>query len=196
MTFTFKSYGNSRNKTFLSQRVWIGYNIELANWVYWSLDAMEWKTVKANPVTHHTLIRRGRDKHSSQISSSILWIQPTKNHSLVKTSPKRTTLNRLSTLVQHIKKVALMVPKKYPDHPLLNTNVQNVSPWLDRMTRVNPWSNHQLCYLLLVATWSLSTWFSEKPLHHGSTISFHCECYVNMLLERENFWTLEFRADT
>lgn len=58
---------------------------------------MQWneKTVKGNPVTHHTLIRRGRDKHSSQISSSILWIQPTKNHSLGKTSPKRTTLNRL-----------------------------------------------------------------------------------------------------
>lgn len=89
-----------------------------------------------------------------------------------------------------------MVPKKYPDHPLLNTNVQNVSPWLDPMTRVNPWNNHQLCYLLMVATWCLSTRFSEKPLHHGSTISFHCECYVNMLLKRENFWTLEFRADT
>ena len=69
---------------------------------------MQWseKTVKGNPVTHPTLIPRGRDKHSSQISSSILWIQQAENHSLGKTSPKRTTLNRLSTLVQHIKKVA------------------------------------------------------------------------------------------
>ena len=30
VAFTFKWYGNSRNKTFYSQRVWIGYNIELA----------------------------------------------------------------------------------------------------------------------------------------------------------------------
>ena len=30
VAFTFKWYGNSWNKTFYSQRVWIGYNIELA----------------------------------------------------------------------------------------------------------------------------------------------------------------------
>ena len=30
VTFTFKWYGNSWNKTFYSQRVWIGYNIEFA----------------------------------------------------------------------------------------------------------------------------------------------------------------------
>ena len=29
VAFTFKWYGNSLNKTFYSQRVWIGYNIEL-----------------------------------------------------------------------------------------------------------------------------------------------------------------------
>ena len=35
VAFTFKWYGNSRNKTFYSQMVWIGYNIELAELVYW-----------------------------------------------------------------------------------------------------------------------------------------------------------------
>ena len=30
LAFTFKWYGNSWNKAFYSQRVWIGYNIELA----------------------------------------------------------------------------------------------------------------------------------------------------------------------
>ena len=30
VAFTFQWYGNSWNKTFYSQRVWIGYNIELA----------------------------------------------------------------------------------------------------------------------------------------------------------------------
>ena len=34
VAFTFKWYGNSWNKTFYSQRVWIGYNIELAELVY------------------------------------------------------------------------------------------------------------------------------------------------------------------
>ena len=34
VAFTFKWYGNSWHKTFYSQRVWIGYNIELADWVY------------------------------------------------------------------------------------------------------------------------------------------------------------------
>ena len=32
--FTFKWYGNTWNKTFYSQRIWIGYNIELAESVY------------------------------------------------------------------------------------------------------------------------------------------------------------------
>ena len=32
--FTFKWYGNTWNKTFYSQRIWIGYNIELAELVY------------------------------------------------------------------------------------------------------------------------------------------------------------------
>ena len=31
---TFKWYGNSWNETFDSQRVWIGFSIELADWVY------------------------------------------------------------------------------------------------------------------------------------------------------------------
>ena len=31
----FKLYGNLSNKTFYSQRVWIGYNIELADLVYY-----------------------------------------------------------------------------------------------------------------------------------------------------------------
>ena len=34
VAFTFKWYGNSWNKTFYSQVVWIGYNIELAELVY------------------------------------------------------------------------------------------------------------------------------------------------------------------
>ena len=34
VAFAFKWYGNSWNKTFYSQRVWIGYNIELAELVY------------------------------------------------------------------------------------------------------------------------------------------------------------------
>ena len=34
VAFTFKWYGNYWNKTFYSQRVWIGYNIELAEQVY------------------------------------------------------------------------------------------------------------------------------------------------------------------
>ena len=34
VAFTFKWYGNSWNKTLYSQRVWIGYNIELAKYVY------------------------------------------------------------------------------------------------------------------------------------------------------------------
>ena len=32
--FTFKWYGNTWNKTFYSQRIWFGYNIELAELVY------------------------------------------------------------------------------------------------------------------------------------------------------------------
>ena len=38
MAFTFKWYENSWNKMFYSQRVWIGYNIELAEWVYCICD--------------------------------------------------------------------------------------------------------------------------------------------------------------
>ena len=34
VAFTFKWYGNTWNKSFYSQRIWIGYNIELAEWVY------------------------------------------------------------------------------------------------------------------------------------------------------------------
>ena len=34
IAFTFKWYGNTWNKTFYSQRIWIGYNIELAELVY------------------------------------------------------------------------------------------------------------------------------------------------------------------
>ena len=34
LAFTCKWYGNFWNKTFYSQRVWIGYNIELADLVY------------------------------------------------------------------------------------------------------------------------------------------------------------------
>ena len=34
IAFTFKWYGNTWNKTFYSQRIWIGYNIELAEAVY------------------------------------------------------------------------------------------------------------------------------------------------------------------
>ena len=37
---TFKWYGNSWNITFYSQRVWIGYNIELADWVYCPLPCL------------------------------------------------------------------------------------------------------------------------------------------------------------
>ena len=35
IAFTFKWYGNTWNKTFYSQRIWIGYNIELTELVYW-----------------------------------------------------------------------------------------------------------------------------------------------------------------
>ena len=35
VAFTFKWYGNSWNRTFYSQRVWIGYNNELAELVYY-----------------------------------------------------------------------------------------------------------------------------------------------------------------
>ena len=35
IAFTFKWYGNTWNKTFYLQRIWIGYNIELAKLVYW-----------------------------------------------------------------------------------------------------------------------------------------------------------------
>ena len=34
IAFTFKWYGNTWNKSFYSQRIWIGYNIELAELVY------------------------------------------------------------------------------------------------------------------------------------------------------------------
>ena len=34
IVFTFKWYGNTWNKTFYSQKIWIGYNIELAELVY------------------------------------------------------------------------------------------------------------------------------------------------------------------
>ena len=40
VAFTFKWYGNSWNKTFYSQRVWIGYNIELAKEIYSSRFAL------------------------------------------------------------------------------------------------------------------------------------------------------------
>ena len=39
MAFTFKWYRNSWNKMFYSQRVWIGYNIELAELVYRSFPS-------------------------------------------------------------------------------------------------------------------------------------------------------------
>ena len=35
IAFTFKWYGNTWNKTFYSRRIWIGYNIELDELVYW-----------------------------------------------------------------------------------------------------------------------------------------------------------------
>ena len=43
VAFTFKWYGNSWNKTFYSQRVWIGYNSELAELVYHYFDIYGWK---------------------------------------------------------------------------------------------------------------------------------------------------------
>ena len=52
VAFTFKWYGNTWNKTFYSQRIWIGYNIELAKLVYCilnpcmtSADMSTWTTV-------------------------------------------------------------------------------------------------------------------------------------------------------
>ena len=43
VAFTFKWYGNSWNKTFYSQRVWIGYNSELAELVYHYFDIYGWE---------------------------------------------------------------------------------------------------------------------------------------------------------
>ena len=43
VTFTFKWYGNSWNKKFYSQRVWIGYNIELAELVFCQgISSVKW----------------------------------------------------------------------------------------------------------------------------------------------------------
>ena len=77
---------------------------------------------------------------------------------------------------------------------------QNVSPWLDQTTRVNPWNNYQLCYLLMVATWCLSTRFSDNPLPHRTTISFHCEYWQiicqHAVKKRKFLDSKDFGADT
>ena len=44
VAFTFKWYGNSWNKTFYSQGVWIGYNFELAEQVYY-LRISPWESI-------------------------------------------------------------------------------------------------------------------------------------------------------
>ena len=40
VAFTFKWCGNTWNETFCSQRIWIGYNIELAESVFWYWDSL------------------------------------------------------------------------------------------------------------------------------------------------------------
>ena len=85
--FTFKWCGNSWNKTFYSQRIWIGYNIELAELVYWNLKLLQRWTCsenktwfsfveveeKASNLTHWPL-KVKRDKFYS-VRLTIFWCE-------------------------------------------------------------------------------------------------------------------------
>ena len=48
VAFTFKWYGNHWNKTFRSQRIWIGYNIELTNLVHFLQDSLNYSYLSGN----------------------------------------------------------------------------------------------------------------------------------------------------
>ena len=65
IAFTFKWYGNTWNKTFCSQRIWIGYHIELAELVYCSLYNWigEHEITKIKKYTYLLRIQKKRNKN-------------------------------------------------------------------------------------------------------------------------------------